>query len=306
MKSAVSLIAFAHPELIGGFIQSYRAETGSDPFFELSYEMEFSNDDQLSLLEGKVVSGHAPCPAAPYYPNLGSTRTEVLEDAMSTLESSARFLSRLGGKYLVLHAGYATDEKVSALFAERAAMLKRLAKESDGSHRDPDGGTGEAYTRTEAYQRHLETTFTNLASARDVCSTYGVTLAVENVNPRFTYLFQSYHDMIELTRRVEGVSLCVDIGHLWISSLAHEFDYHQALEAIIATGKVVTSHIHDNPSIGGPQPLYEDAHGNLHSGNVPLESSLKKIREDGQINAVLEVKSDPLRNLLLMEGMLKA
>ncbi len=147
----------------------------------------------------------------------------------------------------------------------------------------------------------MKETLKHLQKAANVCINKGIRLAVENLNPRLTYLFQMPEDFIRLIKEIDNIFICIDIGHLWISALVHKFDYFDALESIISTDRVVSAHIHDNASVSGSNYYYNDDHGSIGSGNVPVRESVDILVKKSSANLIVEAVSDPMRNLELLE-----
>jgi sugar phosphate isomerase/epimerase len=119
---------------------------------------------------------------------------------------------------------------------------------------------------------------------------------VENLNPRLTYLFQLPEELTALAREIPEIVFCVDLGHLWISSLAHGFEFLQGLREILATGRVVSVHVHDNPSTLGPPPVLADDHTLIGSGRVPIGEALSVLARAGSPRLIIESKAPALEN----------
>ena len=81
------------------------------------------------------------------------------------------------------------------------------------------------------------------------------------------------------------------------------FDYFETVRRIMDTDRVVHVHVSNNPSKKG---LYEDPHLDLDSGEIDMKLVLKNIIEGSRnINLVLEVKKNPLKNLEMLREMLR-
>ncbi len=205
---------------------------------------------------------------------------------------------------MVLHAGYTLDSPVYTNHLKRKKVLEEYEKQStylwlkEGSICKPD------YVNSDEYKTHMDETLKNLKLASEICMDRGVKLAVENLNPRLIYLFQMPEDFIRLTKEVDNIFICIDIGHLWISALVHKFDYFDALESIILTDRVVSAHIHDNASVSGNNYYYNDDHGSIGSGNVPVRESVSILVKKSSANLIIEAVSDPIKNLELLNKFL--
>jgi sugar phosphate isomerase/epimerase len=129
---------------------------------------------------------------------------------------------------------------------------------------------------------------------------HGVRVAAENLNPRVGYLFQTPDEMVEIGSLHPNLGLCLDIGHLYISSFAYDFDFLEAVKTIAATGKVLTCHLHSNSSNPG---RFRDDHQSLDKNDFPYREALEILRGTGA-NFILELLEEPLRNSRLLKRFL--
>ena len=88
-----------------------------------------------------------------------------------------------------------------------------------------------------------------------------------------------------------------------VESLAHNFDYFDALILLISTGRVVSAHIHDNNSASGSSPHYSDDHGSFGTGTVPIEKSISVLVKKSSANLIDEAASEPVKNLEMLKNM---
>ncbi|RKX72657.1 MAG: hypothetical protein DRP70_16060 [Spirochaetes bacterium] len=303
-KTGVSLVSLHTANEIEDFSEDYFRKKGIYPNFELSYQMNPQDIEDASFIKGRVLSGHAPCPGIKYFPNLGSRNTAVLRESINSIKQSADTIAAFGGNILVLHAGYTIDGPVFKDFEQRKKTLEIYERQSTqlwkktGSICKPD------YWKSDEYRIHMDQTLKNLKKAAVICMDKGVLLAVENLNPRLTYLFQVPEDFSRMMEEIKNISICIDIGHLWISSLVHNFNYFKALKLLTQTGGVVTAHIHDNTSNNGKVPHYNDDHGTIGTGRVPIQESIQHLIKYSSANLIIEATSNPYENLALLESML--
>ena len=301
-KTGLSMVSLPVSVQAFDFLKSWHKKTGNYPWFELSYKSNKQYLNDIASIKGSVLSGHAPCPQDKYLPNLGSRYGSVIKNSLESIKASADTVLSFGGDILVLHAGYTLDEPVFTENKKRKKVLREYEKKSsylwlkEGSICKPD------YTKSDEYKIHMEVTLKNLQEAADICMDRGVKLAVENLNPRLTYLFQNPEDFVRMTEVIDNLYICVDIGHLWISSLVHKFDYFEALKTLISTGRVVTAHIHDNDSRGEYPFRFSDDHRTLGTGTVPVKKSIFILTETSSANLIIEAVSDPEKNLAALEG----
>ncbi len=278
--TGISLIAFKKPDR---FVEFYRGEMNrlpEKPVFELSYKMDAEYLQKVADINAPVVSAHVPCPFTDTMPNLGSRDPMVLQESLDIIEASARTVAAFGGDVVVLHSGYATDSRIYTDFSLRREHLEQEIRGFE-QHILKDEGkvSGASYCDTPKYRLHMEQTINNLPRAIEVCKKHGVFLAVENLNPRITYLMQRPEDLLHTFNRVPGAYFCLDFGHLWLSSIAHKFNYFSAVEALLHTGRVLTTHMHNNKSVVGEVESISDSHLGLENGNIPYAGVFEAIGE---------------------------
>jgi sugar phosphate isomerase/epimerase len=300
----VSLAAFKDLAEIEAFEADYRLGHGSEPLFELSYELGEKSLEGLGRLRGRVLSVHAPCPGGEYFPNFGSRESAVRADALETVRRSAGTTAEFGAHSLVLHPGYTTDAAVFMDSKRRLATLEATIGDDEWLWVRRGSICRPGFCSSPRYLVHRDRALDGLALAQAVCEEEGVLLAVENLNPRVSYLFQLPSEIVQLTERLPGVGLCVDIGHLWISSVVHAFDFSEGLRTILGTGRVATAHVHDNASRPGDPPVCGDDHALVGSGNVPIRESLRAFAEARLRRIVIEAKSLPAENFGRIEELI--
>lgn len=300
IQIGISLIAFDTPGRFRNFYSRDLPETGIDPVFELSYRMNHEYLREVADLGVVIKSAHAPCPSTEILPNLGSRNLKVIDESLEIIRESAKTAASLGGDVLVLHAGYATDERVYTEFAQRRMILEQAALENSHVLRKEGMICRPEYCDSKEYRLHLEEIVKNLPSAVDVCRSYGVSLAVENINPRVTYLLQRPEDVLYIAENVPGVYICLDFGHLWLSSIVHGFDFLKAVEIIIGTGRVVTTHIHDNYSTSEDVQSLEDEHHGIGKGIIPFDGVVDALSRGKVERWIIEAQGDPIESLLYL------
>jgi sugar phosphate isomerase/epimerase len=294
----LSLIVFKNPEEVKDFIRASQELLDFEPYFELSYHLDRNFLESVSFLKGSVLSAHAPCPSQIYFPNLGSRNQKVVKEGFEIIRKSAQTVSSFGGSNLVLHPGYSLDDAVYLAESKRIRLLESLGGVQASQIWINEGAVCKpGYCETQVYKAHLNEATSNLQKAALICRQEGVRLCVENLNPRITYLFQLPEDLINLTRKAEDLFICLDIGHLWISSLVHQFDFMGAIENIGRTGRVLMCHIHDNRSTLSNAIYLADEHDLVGNGNVPVEKALRFLNEQCLTNFTVESKISPIENL---------
>ena len=282
-------------------VADYLSLAGDEARFELSYKMSAAFLEEIEpLVEGKVLSAHACCPSTEFFPNLGSGNPAVIErsfrDMRTTLDTALRF----GATIVVLHPGYVTDSAMPSDYRLRSALLSR--PEFKAEIRFAEGSIcGPGYNRGENYRRFASRARERLAELATLYAERGVRLAAENLNPRVGYLFHSPEEMVELSLLHPNLYLCLDLGHLRISSFAYGFDFLEGVRTITSTGKVATCHLHSNSS---SPTRFRDDHHSIDKNGFPIEAVLTILADSGA-NLVLETVEEPLRNSLALRNLLK-
>lgn len=293
---ALSLVVFSKASEVGEYLRA----AGDGARFELSYMMTPGFLEEVAPLIGdKVISVHACCPATENFPNFASADPDVLARSFADMESTLGTALRFGASIVVLHPGYATDAAMPSSYAARKSLLSDPAfaadaRSGEGAICVPD------YTRRSGYRRFAERTMDRLADLAERYAARGVRVAAENLNPRVGYLFQTPAEMVELARLHPNLGLCLDVGHLYVSSFAYGFDFLGAVRSIAATGKVLTCHLHSNSSNAA---RFRDDHHGLDRNGFPYRETLEILRGTGA-NLVLELLEEPLRNTLLLRRLL--
>ncbi|TXT41814.1 MAG: xylose isomerase [Spirochaetes bacterium] len=293
-KIGVSLVGMKTLEAL----EAYLREIGPEARFELSYKM---SESQLRgvrpHIERRVLSCHACCPSTDFFPNLASADPAVVRQSLKDMESTLATALDFGARIVILHAGYVTDSAMPSTYAARKALLSRPEFLKDIRHAE-GAICGPDYCETPHYLRYAERAKERLAALARRYAEAGARLAVENLNPRVGYLFHTPREMAALAALDPDLWLCLDVGHLYISSFAYGFDFLGGVKEIVATGKVATCHIHANSS--GPG-IFRDDHESMDSPGFPLEEVLDILIPSGA-NLIVESVDDLGRNTRLLEN----
>lgn len=297
-KKVLSLVGFHSPKEIQGYLDEF-----SDMQVELSYKMDRQFlEDVAPLLSGRVASVHACCPQEPIFPNFGSHDPDVLKESYRAVEESFMTASRFHADVLVLHPGYVTDFAIPSDNQKRKALLADpsflpYVYKKEGSICSP------SYPQTDVYRSHAKQARQELHKVALMGKEYGVRLAVENLNPRVGYLFQLPDEMVGLVEENPELYLCLDVGHLWISSCLYGFDYFAGLKTILDTQRVINCHLHSNSSNRDAHE-YSDDHHSLDKNGFPYEKVLETLLGTGA-NLVLETVENPRQNTLLLKALME-
>ncbi len=316
-RIAFSTVSFPSLAALETFRDEHERTFGDGPLFELSYEWRLDSPDQAPGMRGAVVSVHAPCPRTANFPNLGSRDPSVLRAGFEDIRRSAETAAAFGAGFVVLHPGYALDVAVPIDASRRLAALARHAGDAARYIWSPGGRIcTPGYCQTSEYRLRREQAIVNLAEAVRICGHEGVELAVENLNPRITYLFQLPAELTGVVHDLPQIRLCVDLGHLWISSLVHGFDFVSGLRDMLATGRVVSAHVHDNASQLGTRVAehvvdappdgsrFGDDHLELGRGVIPIAAAVRQLKRVGVGFLVVETVDPPLESARHLARML--
>ncbi|OHD75068.1 MAG: hypothetical protein A2177_09990 [Spirochaetes bacterium RBG_13_68_11] len=316
-RVACSTVSLRSVEAIAAYQSAYRDAIGGEPLFELSYEWEMDSPSQAPGIRGAVVSVHAPCPRSAYFPNLGSRDPSVRRESLEDIRRSAETAAAFGAGFVVLHPGYTLDVAVPVDSNRRLAALVRHAG-VEARYVWSQGGSicAPGYCESAEYRLHREEATASLAEAARLCAAEEVELAVENLNPRVTYLFQLPAELVRVVHALPQLRICVDLGHLWISSLVHGFDFLRGLRDLLATGRVVSAHVHDNGSQLGMRvservvdappdgSRFGDDHLAIGRGNVPIAAAVHQLKRAGVGFLVVETLDPPLESVRRLNRML--
>jgi sugar phosphate isomerase/epimerase len=291
--TGVSLVGMKSLESIEGYID----EIGPNARFELSYQMSAEFLAQAApLIRGRVVSAHACCPSTEFFPNLASADPSVVAQSLTDMETTLETALGFGAGIVVLHAGYVTDLAMPSSYAARKPILSRPEFLNDVRHAD-GAICGPEYRASPGYIPYAERAKERLVALARRYARAGVRLAVENLNPRVGYLFHSPEEMLELAALDPDLWLCLDVGHLYITSFAFGFDYLEGLKTIIGSGKVASCHLHANSSEPG---RYRDDHSSLKEQGFPLEEVLKIVAAS-RANLIVEAVEDLAGNTRIVQ-----
>lgn len=284
-RKGMSLVGFKTAAEIASYI-----ELCPDARFELSYNMSKCFLDEVEpLVRGRVMSLHACVPSEPCFPNFGSFDPEVLAESRDAVERTARTAVRYGADIIVLHPGYLTDKRVGSRYEERSRLM-------NGPEFAPYVGRTEgSIARSDllgmpGYKSRFSHMAEELGELQGVLGRrYGVRIAVENLNPRAGYLNMSPD---ELDLLPSCVSLCLDVGHLWISHFVFDFDFLDAVARYVSDKRLVSMHLHSNRSDG---TILEDGHNDFLAQGFPSRQIVSMVG-GRDVNLVLETVGNPVEN----------
>ena len=265
--------------------------------FELSYAMNESFLEEVKdVCRGRTASVHSLCPRRAFFPNFASSDESVLSWSLSEVLEDADTAAAFGASILVLHPGYIIPFLVPSDKEERMKMMGGDALK-DYIAIDRGSICTASYIHEARYREAFERMIPRLEELSSHLRERGMTLAVENLNPRAGYMLVHPDEMVELSAKT-SLSFTLDIGHLYVSAERFSLDFLSSLERILSTGRVVTTHLHSNPS-DRRTGVYSDSHQSLDRFSMPWKDALRMI-EDSGANMILETVEDPVHNLELL------
>ena len=268
-----------------------------DISFELSYAMSGSFLEEVrDVCRGRTASVHSLCPRRAFFPNFASSDESVLSWSFSEMLRDAETAAAFGASILVLHPGYIIPSLVPSDKEERMKVMGGDALK-DYIAIDKGSICTASYIHEARYREAFERMIPRLEELSRLLREKGLTLAVENLNPRAGYMLVHPDEMVELSERT-SLSFALDIGHLYVSAERFSFDFLSSLERILSTGRVVTTHLHSNPS-DRHEGIFSDSHQSLDRFTMPWKDALGMIEESGA-NMILETVEDPVHNLELL------
>ena len=292
MKISVSSVAFRNTSEILSFLES-----NPDVYLEFGVNLESHDVDALIKEKVKSFSLHIPSPNSGYFPNFAAFSSKIMEESYSILDRSIKTAIATGAKIMVLHAGYADEILLPSLFEEREPYLEQQVESLQKYVLLREGAiNNKFYVNSALYNKYLKKVIKALKDVNKYLRERGIVLAVENLNPRILYLFQRPNDFAILVREVPGVHICLDVGHLWISSQINGFNFYEGLEEILSTVRVITCHLHNNRSdrnLG----FYADEHGHLRDGKIDMAKILALLGRFKLPNITIEVKGNPAEDV---------
>jgi sugar phosphate isomerase/epimerase len=177
-KQVMSLVGFSSASEIA----AYKAA-----FPHMHYELSYKMSEQLlsevkPMLAGRIASVHACCPSLPIFPNFGSHDEHVIAESYDAICKSFETARSCNADIVVLHPGYVCDWAMPSSNAARKKLLDDPSFSQYIVH--PDGAIcGADYPNQDIYRYHAIQAFKELGHVAQVAKSYGVKLAVENLNP---------------------------------------------------------------------------------------------------------------------------
>lgn len=252
--------------------------------FDFGVQLHNTSDDEIIdyvRKSGVKFTVHSPI-RGDYSLNL-STR-ENLPIIFQAFEDNYAFLKEIGVDLTVFHGFAMTDILIGSMksqadYAKNLSLLKR-----DDLKNAVDSVINNDFTKLPEYFERFEALKDNLKIVREKFP--DVIFSIENDLPVYGYGGMKLSDMVKLEH-----PLCIDIGHLWVSSLAIDFDYYRELEIGLAESDVRMIHFHNSVMTHKtPKNLLTDGHLGISEKNeLDLQKSFNLMRKYGIDYLVLEI-----------------
>jgi hypothetical protein len=153
---------------------------------------------------------------------------------------------------------------------------------------------------TESFRHHKRLLARNLAWLQKRLPHHVV--ALENDFPGLGTALQRPEDIIGTVP-----NLWLDLGHLWVASLLHKFDFYTAVDTLIEKVNIVGVHVNHNFSTAEmPVEEFNDSHDHLYLPSMQkLEGVMRKLRCANVPIITLEVVEGDLEDLKILTRWLK-
>jgi len=245
---------------------------------------------------GVPLSAHGPLNQKKNW-NLATRKTA---ETFKAIEENIRLFERLKIDKVVFHGAHMCDESPDAFGHGKSyheAMLPVFR---------PEFSMFEGYMYNSDFTGHPEFAgrLAILKENLDILRTRypGFLICLENDFPAYGSAGMFFRDIGSL-----GHPLCLDTGHLWISTHLMDRDFQREIATALRSGNVRMCHFHAsvyNDSI--PKNKWSDGHKKLSTPNpkMELECVAKKILKGGVDYFVLEIPEGSAEDLKTLYGWL--
>jgi sugar phosphate isomerase/epimerase len=239
--------------------------------------------------DGVQLSVHSPA-LAKHFLNLATSNRAAIEQ---TLEETLPVLDRARTDTFFFHGFFLTEQPITHDMSRYrevvgAAMGNGIAL-GDSFIMNP-----RIYS-SELYRQHKALLTENFAWLQKHLP--HLTVALENDYPGLGTALQRPEDIIGTIP-----NLWLDLGHLWVSSLVHGFNYYRAIDELVANTNIVGVHVNHNfstPSM--PVEELRDSHGHLYLPSPQqLKDVMQKLRRINVPIITLEVVDGDLNDLKVL------
>ncbi len=239
---------------------------------------------------GAALSFHAPV-CSEYFINLAG---EDRSYAWQSLAKSAEIIKKLQGSLAVFHGFLMTDRTILCFNRDRS-FDECMAEAYRPELSVPGLDLCSDFFGSEEYAQRLARVQQRLHQAQQDFPE--VRWCIENDYP----LYGAGLLLAEHICRIDH-DYCLDVSHLWVSSLLFHKNFWEQAETIARTGRVACVHFHANP-VTAEMPLadYRDGHQSLTIPNqMKLERLARILYQSGIRHWVIETPEADLADLQLL------
>lgn len=248
--------------------------------------LEYKNDIPFSI--------HSPV-FSPYFLNLAGLPWETIDTICRECQN---YLGAINSDILFFHGFFMTSKPI----VHNMKKYRRMIQEAIGDKyclknsfiMNPEFfDTDTFYSFKEVFTKNLkklQNTFTNL------------TVSLEN---DFVGIGSGLQRPREIHELIDN--LWFDLGHLWSSSILHDFDFHQESFRLLESKNIPGVHLNHNLiKRSSPRELIRDSHAHFYmESEMNLAPIVNKIFEKKIKHVTLEIVDGDIRDLEILFSWLK-
>ena len=247
--------------------------------------MEYKDDIEFTV--------HSPI-FTKYLINLADEDFDLIKD---TSDQAVSYLKKLNTNIFFFHGFFMSNKKIkNDLSNYRKMLLNSISNEyriGDSIVMRPE------ILKSNEYKNYKNTFKINFKKLKSLYP--DLIIGIENDFPGLGSGCQKAEDIIECID-----NLWFDTGHLWCSSILHNFDFYKKSEELIEKLNIIGVHINHNqtPRTSPPDKIY-DTHTHLYSeSEQKLEKIIKKLYKKGLENFTLEIREGDINDIKILLGWL--
>jgi hypothetical protein len=267
-----------------------------------SFGVQIHNNSDLATVrrlvdwrpDGVRLSVHSPA-LATHFLNLATSNRSAIEQ---TLEETLPVLDWAQTTTFFFHGFFLTEKPIPHDMSRYREVVGGAM--GDGIALGNSFIMDPRLFSTELYVRHKALLVENFAWLQRRLP--HLTVALENDYPGLGTALQRPEDIIGTIP-----NLWLDLGHLWVSSLVHRFDFYQAIDELIAKVNIVGVHLHNNFSTADMAvEELRDSHGHLYlPSRQNLKAVMRKLRDIKVPIITVEVVNGDLDDLKILMDWIK-
>ena len=251
-----------------------------------------------NLMREKVpLSVHAPLNQDRFW-NLARVH---IQDTLAAIDRNFAEFEKMGVREVVFHSGLMCDFSPEAFghgktYDEcmRPVFRPELA-------RYPGRPFNRDFTSEPEYRQRMEVQAENLRLVRSRYPDF--LICAENDFPAYTGMNMFFRDMVRL-----GSPLCLDTGHLWISTHQAGVDFQREVGFAAASGLLRMCHFHSSCyTVAVPADRWSDGHRKLSPVNPEMDLArvFRTLSGSGLDFFVLEIPDADVDDLMLLKRWLE-